>query len=456
MRKKEKKKADSEFLIGEMDAMERQGYIPFTEEMKKEYTILVPTMLPMHFELIISVMRTYGYTMELLRTSGPEIAETGLKYVHNDTCYPAILVIGQFLDALQSGKYDPRKVALILFQTGGGCRASNYIPLLRKALERAGYGYVPVISLSLAGLDKHPGFRLSLPKLRGMLYAVLYGDLLMTLVNQCKPYEILTGSSEALASIWTERLGRELGEGHIRYSEILANYRRILDDFAALPRRNRDTVRVGVVGEIFVKYSPLGNNDLEDFLVKEGAEVVVPGLIDFCLYCVYNNIEDYKLYGRSPAGHYVYEAAYRYLCRKKQDLIDLMERDERFTPPTPFERTAQLARGYISNGAKMGEGWLLTAEMLELAEAGVKNIVCTQPFGCLPNHICGKGMMRPIKEHNPDVNIVAIDYDAGATRVNQENRLKLMLSNARANLAALTSGRQTAAVLNTSVSPSFS
>ena len=416
--------------------MSEQTYIPFTEEMKKDYTILVPTMLPMHFELIISVLRNYGYHMELLRSSGPEIAETGLHYVHNDTCYPAILVIGQFIDALRSGKYDTDKVALILFQTGGGCRASNYIPLLRKALQRAGYGHVPVISFSIAGLEKHPGFRLTVPKLRSMMYAVLYGDLLMTLVNQCKPYEIHTGEAEALAAEWTERLGRELGGGKIRYRDILANYRRIIDDFAAIPRQERETVKVGVVGEIFVKYSPLGNNDLESFLVREGAEVVVPGLLDFCLYCVFNSIEDYKLYGRNRISHGVYALAYRFLCRKKRDMIEIIERDERFVAPTPFERTAELAHGYISNGAKMGEGWLLTAEMLELAESGVKNIVCTQPFGCLPNHICGKGMMRPIKERNPDVNIVAIDYDAGATRVNQENRLKLMLSNARAESGA--------------------
>ena len=418
-----------------MTAMQ-QEYIPFTKEMKRDYTILVPTMLPMHFEMIISVMKTYGYRMELLRSSGPEIAETGLRYVHNDTCYPAILVIGQFIDALQSGKYDPDKVALILFQTGGGCRASNYIPLLRKALRRAGYANVPVISFSLAGLEKHPGFRLTLPKLYGMLYAVMYGDLLMLLVNQCKPYETHRGDAEALAERWTERLGRELGSGsRISYRRIRENYHRIVESFAAIPKQPRDTVKVGVVGEIFVKYSPLGNNDLEQFLVSEGAEVVVPGLADFCLYCVYNSIEDYRLYGRNALSHHIYKLAYDVLCRKKRDMIDIIRAEGSFEPPTPFEHTVTLARGYISNGAKMGEGWLLTAEMLELAESGAKNIVCTQPFGCLPNHICGKGMMRPIKERNPDVNIVAIDYDAGATRVNQENRIKLMLANARENKA---------------------
>ncbi|MCM1149168.1 MAG: 2-hydroxyacyl-CoA dehydratase [Butyricicoccus sp.] len=413
---------------------ENNSYIPFTVEMKKTHTILVPTMLPMHFELIISVMETYGYKMELLRSSGPEIAETGLKYVHNDTCYPAILVIGQFIDALQSGKYDPERVALVLFQTGGGCRASNYVSLLRKALERAGYGYVPVLAFSIAGLEKHPGFRLSAKKLYGMMYAILYGDLLMTLVNQCKPYELRPGQAEALAEDWTTRLGRELGTGRTSYRKIKENYARIVRDFAAIPREKREAVKVGVVGEIFVKYSPLGNNDLEKFLVSEGAEVVVPGLIDFCLYCVYNSIEDYRLYGRGPVSHHFYALAYKLLCRKKRDMAEAIAAGG-FEPPTPFERTAGLARGYISNGTKMGEGWLLTAEMLELAESGVKNIVCTQPFGCLPNHICGKGMMRPIKERNPEVNIVAIDYDAGATKVNQENRLKLMLSNARARAA---------------------
>ena len=416
--------------------MPETNYIQFTEEMKKDYTILVPTMLPMHFELIISIMSTYGYKMELLRSSGPEIAETGLRYVHNDTCYPAILVIGQFIDALKSGKYDEHKVALILFQTGGGCRASNYIPLLRKALERAGYGYVPVISFSMMGLEKHPGFKIGLKELHGLLYAVTYGDLIMTLQNQCRPYEITKGESEALAERWTKRLGRELGSGRVKYSRIKENYGRIIRDFAAIPMKKRDAVKVGVVGEIFVKYSPLGNNNLEQFLISEGAEVVVPGLLDFCLYCVFNSVEDYVLYGRNRLSHIAYKIAYRFLCDKKNDMIAAIKAEGSFDAPTPFEHTVKLANGYISNGTKMGEGWLLTAEMMELAESGVKNIVCTQPFGCLPNHICGKGMMRPIKERNPGVNIVAIDYDAGATKVNQENRLKLMLANARDNLSA--------------------
>ncbi len=407
-------------------------YIPFTEEMKKDYTVLVPNMLPMHFTLICKVFQNFGIRAELLTTQGQTIKDTGLKYTHNDTCYPAILVIGQFLDALQSGKYDPQKTALIMFQTGGGCRASNYINLIRKALEKAGYGYVPVISMSLSALEHHPGFRMTFSMIRRLMYAVLYADLLMLLRNQCRPYELHVGESEALARQWTDRLAEEMDAGkRISYRKVKENYRKILRDFDKIPRAEVKKVRVGIVGEIFVKYSPLANNSLEDFLVKEGAEVTVPGLLDFCLYCVYNNLTDTKLLGRSKGAYPLYRMAYRFFLGKQRDLIDIIEEETEFVPPTPFEHTVSLVRGYIGLGAKMGEGWLLTAEMLELADKGVKNIVCTQPFGCLPNHICGKGMMRPIKEKNPDINIVAIDYDAGATAVNQENRLKLMLANSK-------------------------
>ncbi len=412
---------------------QEKGYVVFTKEMKKTHTILVPNMLPMHFEVIGKVLQREGYTVDILTTSGPKIAETGLKYVHNDTCYPAILVIGQFLDALQSGKYDPDHVALILFQTGGGCRASNYIHLLRKALKKAGYGHVPVISLSMTGLEKHPGFQPDLPLLKKLIYGVLYGDLLMTLVNQTKPYEAERGSAQALADRWTGRLAEEMTAKRHTYSMVKANYRRILEDFAALPMVERETVKVGIVGEIYVKYSPLGNNDLEQFLVDEGAEVVIPGLLDFALYCVYNFLLDHKLYGMQKNVQLAFRLVYRYLLGKEKDLIDIMKAHGRFDPPTLFTHTIDLVQGTISMGVKMGEGWLLTAEMLELADKGVRNIVCTQPFGCLPNHICGKGMMKPIKAKDPNINIVAIDYDAGATRVNQENRLKLMLANARKN-----------------------
>ncbi|MBQ2699150.1 MAG: 2-hydroxyacyl-CoA dehydratase [Firmicutes bacterium] len=416
----------------------QQTPILFTQEMKKEYTVLVPTMLPMHFKMMQRIFETYGYKMVILDSSGPEIAETGLHYVHNDTCYPAILVIGQFIDALKNGGFDADKVALLMFQTGGGCRASNYVSLIRKAVQKAGFAQVPVIGFGISGVEKHPGFTLSPSQLYHLLYAVVYGDLLMTLVNQCRTYELEKGAAQRLADSWTEKLGKELGAGtKVNTKQVRANYRAIVRDFAAIPRRDkRDAIKVGVVGEIFVKYSPLGNNNLEEFLVGEGAEVVVPGLTDFCLYSINDNIMDYRLYGRHPLKYLGFKQAFKRICRMKREMIDAITEEGSFDAPTPFEHTATLTKGYISNGAKMGEGWLLTAEMLELAESGVKNIVCTQPFGCLPNHICGKGMMKPIKEKNPDVNIVAIDYDAGATRVNQENRIKLMLAGARRNADA--------------------
>lgn len=404
----------------------------FTKEMKKDYTILIPTMLPMHLKFCETIYNYYGYKTELLTTSGKKIADTGIKYVHNDTCYPAILVIGQFIDALQSGKYDTDKVALLLTQTGGGCRASNYISLLRKALKKAGFGQVPVISFNIAGLEKHPGFEVSLPILWRLAYGIIYADLLMLLKNQTKPYEIIAGESEKKAELWTERLCREMTSSKlISYKKVKENYIEIIKDFDSIKRTKDKKIKVGVVGEIFVKYSPLGNNNLEDFLISEGAEVVVPGLIDFCLYCVCNGIIDTDFYGINKFGKVINKIAYKFITKKQKDIRDAITENSDFAPPGDFDHTRKLTKGVMSVGVKMGEGWLLTAEMLELSEMGVKNIVCTQPFGCLPNHIAGKGMMKPIKEKNPDVNIVAIDYDPGASKINQENRIKLMLSNAR-------------------------
>ena len=414
--------------------MEERKYIPFTAEMKKEYTILVPNMLPRHFKLFLQVFKNYGYNMELLETSGHKIIETGLKYVHNDTCYPAILVIGQFIDALKSGKYDVNKTALILFQTGGGCRASNYIFLLRKALERAGYGFVPVISLNLGGLENHPGFRLTVPILHRLFYAIIYGDVLMTLVNQCKPYELNIGETERLADKFTLELADKMHTEGVSFKKVKENCKEMLEAFAKIPRSDEAKVKVGVVGEIYVKYSPLGNNNLEQFLLDEGAEVVVPGLLDFFMYCIVSNITDISLYGLHKMRKPILDFVFNYLVKQQKEIIALIEEDGNFTPPTPISHTMELIQDFMGLGTKMGEGWLLPAEMLELNDEGVHNIVCTQPFGCLPNHICGKGMMKPLKEKNPDMNIVAIDYDSGASKVNQENRIKLMLANARANL----------------------
>ena len=407
------------------------NYIRFTKDMIKDYTILVPTMLPMHFKMIAKVLSYYGYKLEILDTSGKQVIETGLKYVHNDTCYPAIVVIGQLMTALQSGKYDLNKVALMLFQTGGGCRASNYVSLLRKALKKAKLEQVPVIGFGIAGVEKHPGMSLSLSQFYKIMHAIIYGDLLMSLVNQVKPYETEQGTAEKLAESWMNKLSDELATKRISYKKVKENYRNILKEFGEIPVVKTDKVKVGVVGEIFVKYSPLGNNNLEKFLYDEGAEVVVPGLLDFFMYCVFNPINDAKLYGMNKGLAAAYKLVYKFLLKRQKDIIDIVKEHGMFMPATPFDTTVSLTKGYIGLGTKMGEGWLLTAEMLELAHEGVKNIICTQPFGCLPNHICGKGMMKPIKEKNTDVNIVAIDYDAGATAVNQENRIKLMLANSK-------------------------
>lgn len=406
-------------------------YPVFTEEMKKDYTILVPTMLPRHFKIMIGILRSYGYNATLLENMGQSVIDEGLKYVHNDTCYPAQLVIGQMIDALESGKYDKNKVALLITQTGGGCRASNYIHLLRKALIKAGYGYIPVISLNFSGLEKGSAFKLTVPMVHRLVYAVCYGDLIMNLVNQSKPYEVNKGDSESLADAWTARLTHEMTEENkVSRREAKKNYALIIEDFAKIPKSGTPKPKVGIVGEIFVKFSPLGNNNLEDFLISEGAEVVVPGLLDFCLYVMYNALVDRKLYGYNKNSILIYKLALKMCESFQMDLIKAIEKEGSFNAPLPFRFVPPMTDGIISMEVKMGEGWLLTAEMIELIHEGAKNIVCTQPFGCLPNHIAGKGMMKPIKERYPEANIVAIDYDSGATKINQENRIKLMLSTA--------------------------
>ena len=286
--------------------------VVFTKEMRESgYTILIPTMLPRHFEMIAKVAGAYGYRAEVLENTGPATIENGLKYVHNDTCYPAQLIIGQFIHALESGKYDPTRVALLFAQTGGGCRASNYISLLRKALKKAGYGYVPVISLNFAGLEKNPGFHISIPMLRRLVYAVLYGDLLMLLENQCRPYEIHKGETKALSDALTDRLAAQLGrKSALSYREIRRTYADVVRAYAEIERSSESRLRVGIVGEIFVKFSPLANNSLEQFLIDEGAEPVVPGLLGFAQYCIYNAIMDTELYGRGKSEYCVCACAY--------------------------------------------------------------------------------------------------------------------------------------------------
>lgn len=402
----------------------------FTEEMAKEYTILMPSMLPIHFELMEVVMERYGYKVERLSNETKTAIDHGVRYVHNDACFPAICVIGQFIEALESGKYDLDKVALIYIQTGGGCRASNYVSLLKKALERSGMPQVPVIAINFSGLEKQPGFKLSAPMLINIAKAVLYGDLMMALRNQCIVREVSKGETDRVTRKWLDELSKQLATSSPSLGKVKRTMRLIEKDYEAI-ERGPEVPRVGIVGEIYVKYSPLGNNGLEEFLHSEGAETVVPGVLDFCYYCIYNSVNDYKLYGMNKKYIWVWRAAKKFVEKLKNDMNEIIGGSGHFQAFSSYEHLIKLAEEtkLVGTGLKMGEGWLLPAEMMELCDMGVNNIVCTQPFGCLPNHIIGKGMMRPIKERNPEANIVAIDYDPGASRINQENRLKLMLAN---------------------------
>lgn len=412
---------------------DKTGRLLFTKEMKKEYTLLAPQMLPDHFAMVVEIFRTYGYHVEMLENTGRPVIDAGQKYVHNDACYPAILVIGQLIDAIQSGKYDPHKVALVITQTGGGCRASNYIHLLRKALEKAGLAFVPVVSINLSGLEHNPGFVLTPAILRKVVFALIYGDLLLNVSNQVRPYELVKGDTDACVQKCMDFLLDEMGRGKgMTFQSMKKNFRYIIDSFKAVPVSQEKKIPVGVVGEIYVKYAPLGNNNLCEFLLSEGAEPVVPGVMDFIIFKVNNRSADVNLYG----GKWIKEKfclwLEKYLMKYQHAMIDALKQSGRFRAPGDFHELHNGIKGYLGDGNKMGEGWLLTAEMLELIHSGIPNIVCTQPFGCLPNHIVGKGMIRKIKDDYPWSNVVAIDYDAGATKINQENRIKLMLANAKA------------------------
>lgn len=404
--------------------------VEFTAEMKKDYKILLPTMLPRHLKMIASLLKVYGYDAEMLENTGQRVIDKGLMYVHNDTCYPATLCVGQFIDALESGKYDLNKTALLFTQTGGGCRASNYISLMRKALKKAGYGHIPVISLNFVGLEKNSGFKLSVPMILRMLYAIVYGDVIMCVCNQAKAYEINKGDSEKLADEWTEKLVKQLAEKNISYKKVKKTIEEIVKDFAAIPKTGEKKEKVGIVGEIYVKFSPLANRNLEDYLLQEGAEPTMAGLVDFAMFYVYGRMEEYKMYRIHKKSVHAFRIAYKLMEKIQNDIIAIIKEKSSFDPPTEFRKTVELAREYVHLGVKMGEGWLLVAEMVEHIHRGTKSIVCTQPFGCLPNHIVGKGVMKVIKEKNPNVNIVAIDYDASASEINQQNRLKLLLTNA--------------------------
>jgi predicted nucleotide-binding protein (sugar kinase/HSP70/actin superfamily) len=413
----------------------RSRDVPFTRSMRSTHTILAPSMATIQFRILVNVLRDEGYKVKLLENEGPQVIQKGLSYVHNDTCYPALLVIGQMIDALDSGQYDLNKTALAITQTGGGCRASNYIHLLRKALDKAGYKNVPIISLNLKGMNRNSGFRITLNMLRKGLSALLLGDTLMLLKNQVIPYEVNRNDTNKLVDTWIDKLSDQYANGKgYKKKEMAQDLKEMVQDFAKIKvDYKRPIVKVGVVGEIYMKYAPLGNNHLEDFLATQEVEVMIPGIMGFVLYGMHNQIEDIDLYGGSKIKRFVVSKINNYLLSLEKIMIDAVNESEHFIAPKPFDHTIETGREVINLGCKMGEGWLLTAEMADLAQLGYKNIICVQPFGCLPNHIVGKGMIRKLKEVDKTINIVPIDYDPGATKVNQENRIKLMLAVANEN-----------------------
>ena len=395
--------------------------------MKETHTILIPMMLPIHFRLIKKLLTMEGYKVDILDSMSHDVIATGVKYVNNDMCYPAQLAIGQLLDG-----YDTHKIALLLTQTGGGCRASNYIALLRKALKRAGLEYIPVLSFNVVGLEDNPGFKLTKTLLKNAMFAIIYGDMIMNLKNQILPYALDKDEVAATVDRVCTALERqfEAGKGCTR-KELRKNCPWILKEFAQIKTvSGQKKTKVGIVGEIYVKFAPLGNNNLEAFLEKEDCEVVVPGLMDFVLYTADAGIEDWYLYGTGHTKAVVSKFIVNYIVSLQNTVIDSYKNYPQFKTQTPFKHTKALSKKVIHEGTK-GEGWLLTAEMVELIESGCENIVCTQPFGCLPNHIVGRGMLRKIKELYPQANIVPIDYDASASKVNQENRIKLMLASTK-------------------------
>mgnify|MGYP001128959721 FL=1 len=404
----------------------------FTKEMKKNYTILCPQMSPIHFDLIEPAVRSCGYNLEVLQNSDRTAIDTGLKYVNNDACYPSLIVVGQIMDALLSGKYDLEHTAVIMSQTG--CRASNYIGFIRRALERAGMPQIPVISLNANGMETNPGFKITLPLLTKAMQAVVYGDLFMRVLYATRPYEAKAGSANALHEKWKAICIKSLQKRSLSMAEFNRNIRGIIHDFDELPRRDVQKPRVGIVGEILVKFSPLANNHVVELLEAEGAEAVMPDLLDFLLYCFYNsNFKADNLGGKRSTAHLCNMGIslleyFRRTCRRE------LERSTHFLPPARIQDLASMAKHYVSLGNQTGEGWFLTGEMLELIHSGTTNIICTQPFGCLPNHIVGKGVIKGLRASHPEANIIAVDYDPGASEVNQLNRIKLMLSTAQKNL----------------------
>ena len=402
--------------------------VEFTKEMKQDYTILIPQMSPIHFNLLKPAFSHAGYRVEFLPQMGKEAVNTGLKYVNNDACYPSLIVVGQIMNALTSGKYNLDKTAVIISQTGGGCRATNYIGFIRRALERNGFGHIPVISLSVQGLEKNSGFRFTPGLIIRALQGVIYGDLFMRVLYRVRPYEKVKGSANHLHQVWQRRCLKSLEKAH--YGQFRKNVRGIIRDFDRLPITDEKKPRVGIVGEILVKFLPDANNHLVDLLESEGAEAVMPDLLDFMFYSFYNSNFKAEFLGKSRKNARLLNMAISFLELYRGFLRKELEQSSRFDPPPRIAQLAEYAKPIVSLGNQTGEGWFLTGEMVELIHGGAPNIVCTQPFACLPNHVVGKGVIKELRRKYPESNIVAIDYDPGASEVNQVNRIKLMLSTA--------------------------
>lgn len=404
----------------------------FTKEMKKDWTILAPQMSPIHFQFIEKAVRASGYNIDVLPANDKEAIEEGIKYVNNDACYPSILVIGQMINALKSGKYDPNKTALIISQTGGGCRATNYVGFLKKGLREAGFPNVPIISLNVLGMERQLGFKISYRLIKKLMMGVIYGDLFIRVLYRVRPYETVKGSANKLYEYYREKAFKNVENGN--KNEMNKLVKEIVKAFDTLEINDEVKPKVGIVGEILVKYHPTANNNIVDVLEKEGAEVVVPELLDFFLYCCYNS----KFKNRYLSGSSIVKTgcdiAISYIESYRKVVIKELQNSERFGYPSSINNLAKKAANVVSLGNQTGEGWLLTGEMVELIESDVNNIVCIQPFACLPNHITGKGMIKALKYKYPLANIVAVDYDPGASEVNQLNRIKLMMSVAFKNL----------------------
>ena len=408
--------------------------VVFTKEMRENYTILCPQMSPIHFELIEPAVRTFGYNLEVLQNDDKTAVDTGLKYVNNDACYPSLIVIGQIMDALLSGKYDLDHTAVIMSQTGGGCRASNYIGFIRRALEKAGIPQVPVVSLNANGMETNPGFSLTPRLLTKALQAVVYGDIFMRVLYATRPYEKVPGSADALHEKWKKICVKSLSKKDPDMMTFTRNVRGIIHDFDNLERLDIKKPKVGIVGEILVKFSPLANNHIVELLESEGAEAVMPDLMDFLLYCFYNSNFKAENLGTKKSAAYLCNMGISLLEYFRKTARKELEKSTHFTPPARIKDLAVMASDFVSIGNQTGEGWFLTGEMLELIHGGTNNIVCVQPFGCLPNHIVGKGVIKELRREYPLANLIAVDYDPGASEVNQLNRIKLMLATAHKNL----------------------